>query len=736
MSNLINQNWIGFDGKPITGRVPPNMRLMAGQMTPTVMAEVAHRYQLFCMGKQTAVGDYFVSNKTLPGGGHVRIVSIQGVDTVFVWAPPVEDDELMIAGGFVSRPTSRIKGALTNPTFWGKPFTEALEPLGTPGGEKPFVLLRPKWGKDGGVAKPTHQYKRVRGLDNTYGPIDWQGPKPKTDVLSWDASGWDYLSFDALNNPVVDGSRWQEVGYTSPTSPQDPDKPENFVPRYRCKGSGTRIYWNMTVLRTMVHSGVVDGAAKNGKDLIVVMRTGSTFTFVRVPPGGSTEDALGSYTMPDKTINTQCWYFNQDGTKARCVFASKSAQYAIEATLSGGAFTFAEIAGSRGDAGSGPLYQATVFLDYEGTSSYGGVPFVSYDNTFTGSWTWRLGNISGAIELKSPAIGADFVSNAPVIVHLVERAVLPAVSGSASATQSDSGALGGPPPLAGLTQYNSSLSATTGGAGVKVSLLFDVAGEAKAFPLAVMDTSFSTKKTYSGSVSYTNDNVSGKSGTISLTVTTSSTMQDGARVAHLLDFDARTASYVVYAEEASDASSATTSGTLDSSGTVFNVTNTSGAYAPKFEWGVKTVSGEQSVETVAREEIFTYGPGGPSPGGQVSGMNGPFNRVIGAVGSDVGEGSDTITETSYFMDRRTLADWRAMTWSAQKDAHGVLRTYYGNVLSTSVIEAGGAFDAGPYPLPQANMSAIHIIGPADTNGAKLVHIEDKPIPWLFRLGVV
>lgn len=94
MSRLINQNWIGLDGKPVTGRVPPTIRMMAGAMTPALMAEVAHRYQLFCLNKQAAVGDYFVSDRLLPDGSRARIISNMGVDVVMVWSkygPPVSE---------------------------------------------------------------------------------------------------------------------------------------------------------------------------------------------------------------------------------------------------------------------------------------------------------------------------------------------------------------------------------------------------------------------------------------------------------------------------------------------------------------------------------------------------------------------------------------------------------------------------------------------------------------------
>lgn len=114
MSNLINQNWIGLDGKPVTGRVPPTIRMMAGAMTPALMAEVAHRYQLFCLNKQAAVGDYFVSDRVLPDGSRVRIISNMGVDVVMVWSkygPPVAElyHGLAVFADWMAMPLHRRK---------------------------------------------------------------------------------------------------------------------------------------------------------------------------------------------------------------------------------------------------------------------------------------------------------------------------------------------------------------------------------------------------------------------------------------------------------------------------------------------------------------------------------------------------------------------------------------------------------------------------------------------------
>lgn len=114
MSSLINQNWIGLDGKPVTGRVPPSIRMVSGVMTPALMAEVAHRYQLFCLNKQTAVGDFFVSDRTLPDGSRVRIVSNMGVDVVMVWSkygPPVAElyHGLAVYADWMAAPLHRRK---------------------------------------------------------------------------------------------------------------------------------------------------------------------------------------------------------------------------------------------------------------------------------------------------------------------------------------------------------------------------------------------------------------------------------------------------------------------------------------------------------------------------------------------------------------------------------------------------------------------------------------------------
>lgn len=125
MSSLINQHWIGFDGAPVTGRAPPRLRMMAGVMTPPLMAEVAHRYQIFCLNKQAAVGDYFVSDRVLSDGSRVRLVSNAGMDFVMVWSiydsPELElHHGLAVTAEWMEAPLHRRKSPDGTIKFAGK----------------------------------------------------------------------------------------------------------------------------------------------------------------------------------------------------------------------------------------------------------------------------------------------------------------------------------------------------------------------------------------------------------------------------------------------------------------------------------------------------------------------------------------------------------------------------------------------------------------------------------------
>lgn len=95
MTRLSNPHWVGFNGTPITGRVPTGLVVYGAPMTAEQAAEVAHTYKLFCDANLLALGDYQVRDRVLRDGTRVRCVSVNGVDRVAVWTRPTGDGALI-----------------------------------------------------------------------------------------------------------------------------------------------------------------------------------------------------------------------------------------------------------------------------------------------------------------------------------------------------------------------------------------------------------------------------------------------------------------------------------------------------------------------------------------------------------------------------------------------------------------------------------------------------------------
>ena len=115
MSLLVNQNWIGLDGTPVTGATPPQLLMMKGRLTQKQYGAVAHAYHLFCLGKKVAVGEFFIANRTLKDGTRLRLESRQNIDRVLVWSNTPDDDNVKLPHGF---------GVVTDwqdPRFYWKP---------------------------------------------------------------------------------------------------------------------------------------------------------------------------------------------------------------------------------------------------------------------------------------------------------------------------------------------------------------------------------------------------------------------------------------------------------------------------------------------------------------------------------------------------------------------------------------------------------------------------------------
>lgn len=88
--SLFNQNWITFDGKPVTGKVPPRTVIHAAPgvvMTPAQESAVAHAFKLFTDAVKVSphVGMYHTQHRKLADGTKVRMISNGGVEVVEVW---------------------------------------------------------------------------------------------------------------------------------------------------------------------------------------------------------------------------------------------------------------------------------------------------------------------------------------------------------------------------------------------------------------------------------------------------------------------------------------------------------------------------------------------------------------------------------------------------------------------------------------------------------------------------
>lgn len=102
MKSLTNQHWTSLSGEPITGRIPPTLRIMNGvEPTPLQMGEIAHHYKLMTHALKVSIIPYMVQERTLVDGTRVRMVSSYGVDTVMVWPAGAKKNSFELPHGFV-----------------------------------------------------------------------------------------------------------------------------------------------------------------------------------------------------------------------------------------------------------------------------------------------------------------------------------------------------------------------------------------------------------------------------------------------------------------------------------------------------------------------------------------------------------------------------------------------------------------------------------------------------------
>jgi hypothetical protein len=102
VKSLTNQHWTSLSGEPITGRIPPTLRIMNGvEPTPPQMGEIAHHYKLMTLAMKVSIIPYMVQERTLVDGTRVRMVSSYGVDTVMAWPAGGKKNNFDLPHGFV-----------------------------------------------------------------------------------------------------------------------------------------------------------------------------------------------------------------------------------------------------------------------------------------------------------------------------------------------------------------------------------------------------------------------------------------------------------------------------------------------------------------------------------------------------------------------------------------------------------------------------------------------------------
>lgn len=201
MSTLRNPVWIGFNGEPITGRMPTRLRVYGQPLSKAQMGEVAHAYGLFCTANNLALGQYQSRERKLSDGTRVRMVSINGVDTVQVW--PTGGEETACETLFYGRPASadHVNGytppeASGTTTVWQeynkkKAAPEVLKYIGTSElfGESTWFSSKIKLNVEG------------------YSPV-------MPAVVSWRGRGYRYGAYGQSQpnyKPFIEGTRPQRV---------------------------------------------------------------------------------------------------------------------------------------------------------------------------------------------------------------------------------------------------------------------------------------------------------------------------------------------------------------------------------------------------------------------------------------------------------------------------------------------------------------------------------------------
>lgn len=669
-------------------------------------------------------------------GDHVVVLFEDGD-----WAKPkivgfASNPKACPSGGFVFRPQNSVNTDSTQLTYWGEPFDPTNAPLGTPMGAKPFMVLSPKMATVGGVKVPTDTYQQRRGLSGYgVGQVDWQGPSPATDVISWSAMSVDGLVYGNSFIPDVYMDQWgiQSYGYYG----DDPDKSSTLVLRKRNQGNWNQVYSRTAVIKSFDFGQYVDGAGftqtvAGKRYMIVALRTGwsagVTFTFVkvRVERGGASgadgktvsvyratgaepDVVLGAYDSPALMTNMHGWYFNQSGTKARCVMMGKDDQFAVEATFSGNSVTVAEIAGSRMSTTPGDW-----FLKRD------------YSSTITGSGSTRTLATSGAGVSRSPAFLADFQGDDGVMMQF-ERKVARWPSYNHVHTYTDTST-----ELAPNSRHETySMSEDTGHITEDLVIVKTVSGGATTesrIPMSAPDggktRTVSQELTYTGSPGGWDD-----TSMFTQTLSDVKVAGDGIIYKEVIDADIRCGAVVFYEVFGSVDQNASVSmlreSQMGAGAQMEDITNIMTATTSS------RMERSQITTLTPANAITTEWPAVTTSGGSTSG---PINPALYDMGSPIlGGGTSPVT---IGLQCYTVNEWHQYfeRGTSFQSINGMIRTYYGKALSTTLVGAGMP-DIPAWFTPSSQKGVSHLVGGTAQDAAAVVSIDAQPMPWLARLGV-
>lgn len=123
--SLLNNNFIGFDGTPITGRAPTQLTVYADdgyQMPEELRGAVMHAYKLFCdqVNFSAFPHGYHLRNVNFPDGSKARMESNAGVHRVMVW-PVGNGEEDFLPYGLCAYPINCSDAEPPVKTTWHKP---------------------------------------------------------------------------------------------------------------------------------------------------------------------------------------------------------------------------------------------------------------------------------------------------------------------------------------------------------------------------------------------------------------------------------------------------------------------------------------------------------------------------------------------------------------------------------------------------------------------------------------